>query len=198
VVRSLWASVQGNPVFMRKVNGWLTVFWIVMIPVSIETGWVTSVTYVSALSLWALVAGHWSTWQAARVEVTQQEEMARQKDGPVAEAVVDEILERTEVEPAKPQRIGLRVDRASPRAQSVPRRAGKWPACRAGRGNGINRGRARRRTAECRSRPGRTRHLRPRRCRRGRSVAAARTCSPGWQPERRGRPLVTNPWQPTR
>jgi hypothetical protein len=36
-------------------------------PLSIETGWVKSVTYVSALSLWALVSGHWSTWQAARV-----------------------------------------------------------------------------------------------------------------------------------
>ena len=27
-VRSLWASVQGDPVFMRRVNGWLTIFWI--------------------------------------------------------------------------------------------------------------------------------------------------------------------------
>lgn len=46
-----------------------------MIPISIATGWVKSVTYVSALSLWALVSGHWSTWQAARVEVTQQEDV---------------------------------------------------------------------------------------------------------------------------
>lgn len=23
VIKSLWASVQGDPVFMRKVNGWL-------------------------------------------------------------------------------------------------------------------------------------------------------------------------------
>lgn len=42
VVRSLWASVQGDPRFMRSVNGWLTIFWIVMIPVSIVTGWVSS------------------------------------------------------------------------------------------------------------------------------------------------------------
>lgn len=46
-----------------------------MIPVSIATGWVTSVTYVSALSLWALVSGHWSAWQAARVEVKQDEDL---------------------------------------------------------------------------------------------------------------------------
>lgn len=73
-VMSIWASVQGDPKFMRKVNGWLTIFWIVMIPVSIATGWVSSVQYVSALSLWALVSGHWSAWQAARVEVHQQED----------------------------------------------------------------------------------------------------------------------------
>lgn len=71
VVRSLWASVQGDPQFMRAVNGYLTIFWIVMIPLSLITGWVHSITYVSALSLWALVSGHWSAWQAARVEVKQ-------------------------------------------------------------------------------------------------------------------------------
>ena len=47
---------------MRRLNGWLTVFWVTMIPISIVTHWVNSVTYVSALWLWALVTGHWSTW----------------------------------------------------------------------------------------------------------------------------------------
>ncbi len=28
-IKSLWASVQGDPVFMRRVNGWLTIFWLV-------------------------------------------------------------------------------------------------------------------------------------------------------------------------
>ena len=84
VVRSLWASVQGDPVFMRRVNGWFTVFWVVMIPVSIVTGWISSVTYVAALSLWALVSGHWSAWQAARVEVEQarQEQKKEEEDLP--------------------------------------------------------------------------------------------------------------------
>jgi hypothetical protein len=79
LVRSLWASIQGDPVFMRKVNGWLTIFWVAMIPVSIITGWISSVTYVAALSIWALVSGHWSAWQAARVEVAQIKEVKRQK-----------------------------------------------------------------------------------------------------------------------
>lgn len=66
--------VQGDPIFMRRVNGWLTVFWIVMIPVSMFFGWLDKVVYVSALSIWALVSGHWATWQAARVEVKQDEQ----------------------------------------------------------------------------------------------------------------------------
>lgn len=73
MIKSLWAAVQGDPVFMRRVNGWLTVIWALMIPVSFLTGWVSSTVYVSALSLWALVSGHWSAWQAARVEVKQDE-----------------------------------------------------------------------------------------------------------------------------
>jgi hypothetical protein len=98
VVRSLWGSIQGDPVFMRRLNGWLTILWIVMIPISLATGWVKSVVYVSALSLWALVSGHWSAWQAARVEVAQQEEMERQKREPVEEKVVDRLVEDTDID----------------------------------------------------------------------------------------------------
>jgi hypothetical protein len=92
-IKSLWAAVQGDPIFMRRVNGWLTIFWLVMIPVSLATGWVKSVVYVSALSLWALVSGHWSAWQAARVEVNQQNEH-------IADDVVRAVVEQTDVEPA--------------------------------------------------------------------------------------------------
>jgi len=97
VVRSLWASIQGDPVFMRRINGWLTCFWILMIPVSIATGWIHSVTYVSALSLWALVSGHWSTWQAARVEVTQQREEVEREKNPIEQKVVDALIDQTEI-----------------------------------------------------------------------------------------------------
>lgn len=99
VVKSLWASVQGDPLFMRRVNGWLTVFWIVMIPVSILTGWISSVTYVAALSLWALVSGHWSAWQAARVEVEQAREAEKREQEDLAGEVVERVVEETEVEP---------------------------------------------------------------------------------------------------
>lgn len=99
VVKALWASVQGDPVFMRRVNGWLTIFWIVMIPLSILTHWVSSVTYVAALSLWALVSGHWSAWQAARVEVNQQKDAEKRDAADVAGEVIERIVEETDVNP---------------------------------------------------------------------------------------------------
>ena len=84
---------------MRRVNGWLTIFWVVMIPLSYTMHWLNSVVYVSALSLWALVAGHWSSWQAARVEVAQEREVQKQLDDPMEEKVVNKIIEKTEVTP---------------------------------------------------------------------------------------------------
>ena len=101
VIRSLWASIQGNPAFMRRVNGWLTVFWIIMIPISLITGWISSVTYVAALSLWALVSGHWSAWQAARVEVRQEEDARRAQETPVEQRVVDKLVDETNLEPLR-------------------------------------------------------------------------------------------------
>jgi hypothetical protein len=100
VARSVWTSVQGDPVFMRRLNGWLTISWLVMIPISLAMGWLHSVAFVSALSLWALVSGHWSTWQAARVEVAQQQEAEDRDKNPIEEKVVDKIVERTEIDEA--------------------------------------------------------------------------------------------------
>lgn len=99
MLKSLWASVQGDPVFMRRVNGWLAIFWVAMIPISYFMGWLNSVVYVSALSLWALVSGHWSAWQAARVEVTQAEQAAEQAKVDVPGEVVNALLEQTTIQP---------------------------------------------------------------------------------------------------
>jgi len=99
IAKSLWASVQGDPVFMRRVNGWLTIFWVAMIPISMAMGWLNSVVYVSALSLWALVSGHWSAWQAARVEVKQEEAQRAAEQQDVATDVVQALIEETTIEP---------------------------------------------------------------------------------------------------
>jgi hypothetical protein len=90
--------VQGDPVFMRRVNGWLALFWVAMIPVSYTFGWLSSITYVSAISLWALVSGHWSTWQAARVEVAKQEQIEHAEQHPVEQRVVEKLVAETTVE----------------------------------------------------------------------------------------------------
>jgi hypothetical protein len=103
---------------MRRVNGWLTLFWIVIIPVSIVTGWINSVTYVAALSIWALVSGHWSTWQAARVEVTQQQEAAERKRYPIEDKVVRKMVAETEISPSSATnylaRVNCRSERRKP------------------------------------------------------------------------------------
>lgn len=65
--------IKISPEAFKRFNAYATIFWIIMIPVSVVTGWVNSVTYVAALSIYALVTGHLSTWQAARVEVKQDD-----------------------------------------------------------------------------------------------------------------------------
>jgi hypothetical protein len=72
----------------KRLQGWLTLLWVAMIPLALATGWVKSVTFVSALSLWALVASHGAWWAAAGVA-----------EEPVAREVVEEIVERTDVQP---------------------------------------------------------------------------------------------------
>jgi hypothetical protein len=80
-MRSLWASIQGNPVFMRKLNGWLTMHWIMHFPVVIviyfvwpDTWAKISILYLALVSIYANVAGHLSAWQAARIEVAQNDQ----------------------------------------------------------------------------------------------------------------------------
>jgi hypothetical protein len=90
-VLEVWEKLKEDPVHMRRVQGWLTVLWLVMIPVSLLTGWVKSVTFVSALSLWALVASHGAWWAAASVECRQAEEN-------IAADVVEKIVEKTDVQ----------------------------------------------------------------------------------------------------
>lgn len=101
IIKTLWSSVQADPTLMRRLNGWLTIFWIAMIPVSIMLGLLASVAYVSALSLWALVSGHWSAWQAARVEVAQSVEAHKLEEHPLEDRVVEQLMRETDVRPAQ-------------------------------------------------------------------------------------------------
>lgn len=68
-------ALFGRPAFLRSFHGWATLVWFVAsVPLAIAYG--SSVIFVTFLSLYAVVTGHWSAWQAARVEVRQDEEIS--------------------------------------------------------------------------------------------------------------------------
>lgn len=68
--RALWASIEGNPVFMRRLHGWLTIVWFVA-AFPIMWFWSENIKFLVFISVYAVVTGHWSSWQAARVEEKQ-------------------------------------------------------------------------------------------------------------------------------
>lgn len=49
-----------------KMHTVLTCVWALMIPIAIATGWIYSIVFVSAISLYANLAGHWSAHEAAK------------------------------------------------------------------------------------------------------------------------------------
>ncbi len=65
-----------DPGAMRRVHGWATVFWVVMAPPSMVL-WKDSIPYLVGLSVYAVVTGHWASWQACRTEELQQRVEAR-------------------------------------------------------------------------------------------------------------------------
>jgi hypothetical protein len=67
-------ALFGRPSFLRAFHGWCTVFWLPVTGLAFWTGWLKSVTFVSLMSMVALFLGSFSAWQAARVEVKQEEQ----------------------------------------------------------------------------------------------------------------------------
>ena len=69
-------ALFGRPAFLRSFHGYATIAWfLASAPLAYFLG--SSVVFVTFLSLYAIVTGHWSAWQAARVEVNQEEELGR-------------------------------------------------------------------------------------------------------------------------
>lgn len=67
-------ALFGRPEFLRAFHGWMTVVWFLASPyLAVRLG--SSVVFVTFLSLYAIVTGHFSSWQAARTEVLQDEMM---------------------------------------------------------------------------------------------------------------------------
>jgi hypothetical protein len=53
---------------------------------------------LAALSLWALVSGHWSAWQAARVEVEQARQAEQKEQEDVPGEIVERVVAETDVQ----------------------------------------------------------------------------------------------------
>lgn len=76
MARSLWAAVEGDPRAMQRIHGVLTLAWLAvgllgLLPIAAPFR--ESIAVLFFISVYANVAGHWSSWQASRVEVKQDE-----------------------------------------------------------------------------------------------------------------------------
>jgi hypothetical protein len=58
---------------LRTLHAVLTVVWLIIIPVAVVTHLLWSLPFISAISIYANVAGHFSSWQAARAEEAAEE-----------------------------------------------------------------------------------------------------------------------------
>jgi hypothetical protein len=56
----IWESART----WRWLNLAAAVAWLVMVPISIETGWIYSVAFISAISIYANFANHIAAWRA--------------------------------------------------------------------------------------------------------------------------------------
>jgi hypothetical protein len=63
----------GNPYYLRSFHGFSTAFWIPFTILAFFVGWLESVVFVSVVSMIALFLGSFSSWQASRTEVAQNE-----------------------------------------------------------------------------------------------------------------------------
>lgn len=68
-------ALFGRPAFLRSFHGWCTLFWLPFTALAGAVGWVNSNAFISYISMLALFLGSFSAWQAARVEVRQEEEL---------------------------------------------------------------------------------------------------------------------------
>lgn len=57
----------------KRLHGWFTVGFVGLWALAIPTGWIHSVTFVSHVSMLALVYAALSAWQSGRTEVKQDE-----------------------------------------------------------------------------------------------------------------------------
>lgn len=67
-------ALFGRPKFLRGFHGWATIVWAILIPISVLY-LKDSIPWIVLMSVWANFVGHFSSWQATRVEVKQDEQI---------------------------------------------------------------------------------------------------------------------------
>lgn len=67
-------ALFGRPEFLRSFHAFWTVAWALLI-VPAVLYWKESIIFLVVCSVWANFAGHFSSWQASRVEVKQDQEI---------------------------------------------------------------------------------------------------------------------------
>lgn len=70
----------GRPAFLKAFHGWATLVWGALIPITVATGLKGSIIWIALMSVWANFVGHFSSWQATRVEVKQDDELSTKAD----------------------------------------------------------------------------------------------------------------------
>lgn len=73
-------ALFGRPELLRAFHGWMTLAWGLLIPITVFTGLKGSIIWIALMSVWANFVGHFSSWQAARVEVKQDEQVEQAVD----------------------------------------------------------------------------------------------------------------------
>ena len=70
-----FSALFGRPTFLRGFHGWMTLAWGLLIPITVFTTLKASIIWIALMSVWANFVGHFSSWQAARVEVKQDDQI---------------------------------------------------------------------------------------------------------------------------
>jgi len=64
---------NGEPEAMQAFHKWATIVWfLASIPICLF--FASSIPFLVFISVYAVVTGHWSSWQASRVEVKQKQD----------------------------------------------------------------------------------------------------------------------------
>lgn len=88
-IAHFWHLFSTDMAFNKKMHGCFTLFWFVAaFPIAIFLS--NSLPFVVFISVYAVVGFHWSLWFQTKIE-------KKHEDKPVAEEILDELDENTDV-----------------------------------------------------------------------------------------------------